>query len=675
MFFVYACVTFALLQLIIFYEDIPQGDGFLMPSPAQANSSLSLATPPEQGFDFWVPSNPEAKELLSSLVPAKPAGFLTPSAPKAKEMSSYNLLEQILTALAGNSSTGSAVSLLDLEQIEDALRPIIAASPKNEHGRLGDGAARYALHRLFMERHGWEIRGFSDVSLQISNSSLSSPQPSVFEHWVPSEVQDILEDHVRVRGFGILELSVFAASLEHVIRAELPRKLQDIYNALGVSRDGSIEIGQAEMLIDLYMEAYIRQEDVTMLTPSELFKFQTEMSFVYENWDKTREFFRQIQESVVRDTERFTFADVVAVLAKIEANFVYWNEHQCGAFKENLMGLEQEVPGRVRLLDFYEAAMYKGMPTLEKREYLEELGAIDETDPLEPRLILSNYLDGPSNCVARTSYYSVCCMDQCGDHYSHLERSLGKPEATPEEIISVVSGLSSATTCTLLPDNLRNDLHTLADANGGRVLLHGQAFAEWMHFVYPRECTWPQKFGPAASQTQPEWEQDTNIEVQAETQDLMHYAEELRALEQEHTRAAFVAQIVAEAQRPLPPSMQPLQDLMHYAEELNYGPAAAAVSEDEPPMIGASQKKILKKKRLAAASATPAAEGHSAGSSSSVYWWLGPALGALYGSALGVVKLLGFRSESLRDREASCAGAHCGTSAWGDSDAFRCLNV
>jgi len=558
-------------------------------------------------------------------------GFLMPSTLKAKEPSSYNLLEGIVAALAGNGSTESAESLWDLEKIEESLRPIIEASPKNEHGRLGDAAARYALHRLFMERHGWEIRGFGDAP--VSNSSTPSPQPSVFEHWVPPEVQDVLEDRVRVRGFGILELSVFAASLEHIIRAELPRKLEDIYNALGVPKDGSIDRGQAETLIDLYMEAYIRQEDITMLTPTELFKFQTEMSFVYENWDKTREFFRQIQESVVQDTDRFTFADVVAVLAKIESNFVYWNEHQCGAFKENLMGLEQEVPGRVRLLDFYEAALYKGMPTLEKMEYLQQLGAIDETDPLEPRLILTNYLDGPSNCVARTSYYSVCCMDQCGDLYSHLERSLGKPEATAEEIISVVSGLSSATMCTILPDNLRNDLQILADTNGGRVLLHGKAFAEWMHFVYPRECTWPQKFGPAASQTQDEWEKATNIDVQSETQDLLQYTEELRGLEQERNRTAFVAQVVGE-QQPLLPSVEQLQPL----------------TQDELPMIGASNKKSQKKKRLTAASVTTLAEEHY--SRTSLFWI--QVLGALYGAALGVVKLLSFRSERLRHLEASC---------------------
>merc|ERR1719223_1846315 len=95
----------------------------------------------------------------------------------------------------------------------------------------------------------------------------------------------------------------------------------------------------------------------------------------------------------------------------------------------------------------------------ENMEYLKQLGTIDEADPLEPRLILSNYLHAPSNCVARNSYYSVCCMNQCDDLYNHLERNLGKPEATADEIIFVVSGLSTASTCNILADELQEKLH------------------------------------------------------------------------------------------------------------------------------------------------------------------------------------------------------------------------
>jgi len=578
----------------------------------------------------------------------KPGGFLTR---KTKELTTQQLLETVMGALNsgyGNSSQGDDGSLHDLSKIQDSLKPIIAASPKNSYGRLGDEAARYALHRLFMERHGWEIKGFEPVS---GNAS----QTSIFQHFVPPEVQAELEKSVRGRGFSILELSVFAATLEQLIAAELPRKLEDAYRAMGLPSDDSISRSQAESLIDLYMGAYIRSEDVTMLKPTELFKFQTSMSFMYNNWDETQKFFREIQESVVHGKETFTFADVAAVLEKVEANFVYWNDHQCQSLKENLMELEQELPGRVRMLDFYEAALYKGMyQFVEKISYLKALGAVDEAEPLEPRLILSNYIDGPSNCVARTSYYSVCCMDECADLYSHVEKQLGKPEATAAEIIAVVQGLSSATTCTILPDRLRENLHSLAAKNGGRVSLHGKAFAEWMHFVYPRECTWPQKFGPAHSQTMEEWEESTHIYPSADTRELLRYSEQLRDMEQvKRARDAKLNNKTApqptEHHHAAPPKVAVEQQIMHSA----VAPFHAA--DDEPQMIGGSKKK----KRLAPATAAGNMDAESSGVA--MYWWLGPVAGALYGAALGVVKLLGFRSEDLlrKHTEASRAPSTC----------------
>jgi len=279
----------------------------------------------------------------------------------------------------------------------------------------------------------------------------------------------------------------------------------------------------------------------------------------------------------------------------------------------------------------------------ENRDYLQQLGVVDEADPLEPRLILSNYVDGPSNCVARNSYYSVCCMDQCADLYNHLERRLGKPEATAEEIISVVFGLCSATatTCSMLPDHMQDNLYDIADANGGRVSLHGKAFAEWMHFVYPRECVWPQKFGPAHEQTVEEWEKATHTDAQADTQDLMRYIKELRLMEQKkHALTNSSSSAIAWQQQQ--------QQQQSSAEPLHL-----VAADDEPQMIGGSKRKSSKKRRVQPSSAT-AAEDY--GSSASAYWWLGPAfMGALYGAALGVVKLLSFRSESLRNRDCSCS--------------------
>ena len=44
-----------------------------------------------------------------------------------------------------------------LVRIEALLNPIVTALPKNEHGKFGQAAVRYALHRLCVLRHGWFV--------------------------------------------------------------------------------------------------------------------------------------------------------------------------------------------------------------------------------------------------------------------------------------------------------------------------------------------------------------------------------------------------------------------------------------------------------------------------------------------------------------------------------------
>lgn len=50
---------------------------------------------------------------------------------------------------------------LRLKSLEDDLRVTFQALPKNPRGAVETPSARYALHRLFNQRHGWNIRGLS----------------------------------------------------------------------------------------------------------------------------------------------------------------------------------------------------------------------------------------------------------------------------------------------------------------------------------------------------------------------------------------------------------------------------------------------------------------------------------------------------------------------------------
>merc|ERR1719378_394336 len=89
----------------------------------------------------------------------------------------------------------------------------------------------------------------------------------------------------------------------------------------------------------------------------------------------------------------------------------------------------------------------------------------------------------------------------------HVEREIGAPEATPAEVISIVSGMSSSTVegPRNLPTKLVNKLDDAAAQHGGTVQIHGRMFAQWMHHAFPRECPFPHVSGSITPVTPDEW--------------------------------------------------------------------------------------------------------------------------------------------------------------------------
>merc|ERR1719478_1089029 len=92
-----------------------------------------------------------------------------------------------------------------------------------------------------------------------------------------------------------------------------------------------------------------------------------------------------------------------------------------------------------------------------------------------------------------------------------LERAIAAEMATPEQIISLVSLLTSETVSAprRLSATLTQRLHSIAERNGGQVPLHGRLFAQWMHHAYPRECPFPHEAGTTNPQTPDEWMETT----------------------------------------------------------------------------------------------------------------------------------------------------------------------
>ena len=115
---------------------------------------------------------------------------------------------------------------------------------------------------------------------------------------------------------------------------------------------------------------------------------------------------------------------------------------------------------------------------LKSRPYLEQLGALDNADPQHMSVIISNYVNSPSNCVASSKFYSVCWVEKCGSLISTLEGRIAAPKASPSLLAQLIAGLPSDTVSAprTLPDSLVQRLNEIASHHGEEVPLHGRLF-------------------------------------------------------------------------------------------------------------------------------------------------------------------------------------------------------
>jgi len=207
-------------------------------------------------------------------------------------------------------------------------------------------------------------------------------------------------------------------------------------------------------------------------------------------------------------------------------NYGQFQNLECREMKDSLLDLS-DGSGRVRLAKFYQAAAENQTTHFsESPDYLRHLGALDETDPRQPSLIVTNYIYARANCVASSSLYSVCCIDECEALLSRLERSIADPLADPETVAGLVATMPSDTVSA--PRNIstlmRRRLNGIAVRHGGKIPIHGRLFAQWMHHAFPNECPYPHMTGSLASPKTPlEWyvaEEETGLSLKASQEEM-----------------------------------------------------------------------------------------------------------------------------------------------------------
>lgn len=179
--------------------------------------------------------------------------------------------------------------------------------------------------------------------------------------------------------------------------------------------------------------------------------------------------------------------------------------------KDALVSMDVRHTGRVPLSKFYHFSINNDWRFGESEEYLREMGALDETSSwLGPQVIIPNYVQATSNCIVSTPHYSICCQSECEGLLNELEMAIDAPTALPGEIIEIVKDMSQITTLDEdepphVSEASKQQLEQIARNYGGKIPLHGRLFAQWLHYVFPRECPFPYKSGSTTSATPAEY--------------------------------------------------------------------------------------------------------------------------------------------------------------------------
>jgi len=329
----------------------------------------------------------------------------------------------------------------------------------------------------------------------------------------------LMELRLDGHGFGLHDTAVLAATLEHLVHDEALDRLGKAYEMKGIVQNDRLNGLQSESLLDAYMKLYILPEELAGIATDE------DMVATYPGWRETQEFVRDVHKEVTRTDHgsKPSFTLMQNVVQEVAERFGRFQDAECRQMKDQLVGLGDHGIGRVQLADFYRPALDDNSFAFQENiEYLRELGALDETDPESPSVIIPNYVNAPSNCIASSSFYSVCCLDECEQLMGHLEENIKASEAPAAVVADLVANLPSSTVQAprSLPASLLARLEEVAAPHAGVVQLHGRMFGQWMHHAFPRECPFPHVAGATAPRTPNEWMESTGAESLASQEEM-----------------------------------------------------------------------------------------------------------------------------------------------------------
>jgi len=385
----------------------------------------------------------------------------------------------------------SPAAQAQVREFEEEMKHTFQALPKNTRDAVSAPAARYILHRLYLQRHGWQIKG-----LETGGGAWDADSPiSAMGDRVPSTMRTLLNQRLGSYGMTLHEVALLATIMDNMFRADVTDRLRIVYGAYGLSENETVGRATALQAMMGYISSFIIGSRLEKLTAQEVLDSVSKLPSRFPRVGKAKDLLKKIQAEVGGSSGRYDFGVMTSILLAFGQQIGSLEDSECRVMKSKMIRREEHPgSGRVRLGDFYNEKDWDyDVHFTEDIGYLRSQGILDESNPKDPKVIIPNYLASPSNCVSPSGYYEICCFDQCEVLMDKIEAHLAAPLASPDKIAAFVSTLESESqpaNRTLSPQ-LLDLLDEVAQHHGGQVPIHGRLFSQWMHQAYPRECNHP----------------------------------------------------------------------------------------------------------------------------------------------------------------------------------------
>eukprot|EP00437_Effrenium_voratum_P003578 CAMPEP_0181429810 /NCGR_PEP_ID=MMETSP1110-20121109/17396_1 /TAXON_ID=174948 /ORGANISM="Symbiodinium sp., Strain CCMP421" /LENGTH=548 /DNA_ID=CAMNT_0023553099 /DNA_START=110 /DNA_END=1754 /DNA_ORIENTATION=+ len=390
------------------------------------------------------------------------------------------LIAEIESAAAGNHT---GIDAARLQKLEEELKPIYATLPRESspsgEGGLGYASARYLLHQHFLRQHAWYVRGLNPAG----DGRKPPDDKEVLRSRVAGHLLEVMENKAR-QGLDLKKLAVFVATLEHLIHGDQRERLKQAWLVHDLKPEDSTDLAGLESVLEVFMAHYVyvsqKVDSGYALTLAKAREEVATISRIYGGWPQIRTF---IHDQVAQKPagSSLSFEDAAGAADAVLLLFQEVSGAMCHDMERTFQSLNGGDVGRVRLAEL--RAADGGDLFRESMDYLRELGAVDGS---EPYVLMPNYMLGPSNCDGTTSFYDLCCPSTCEVHKGHLERAVMSATDHLSAISSVVQERLGAE----VPAPMQQQLQELSK-DGGQILIHGRAFADWLHKVFPRDCPRP----------------------------------------------------------------------------------------------------------------------------------------------------------------------------------------